>query len=102
MVRCGTGSNALDCEEIKYFVSNGPPNTPTEELLRVGFSRFSIDPCFEEQKTKLPMDHFGVRNYVSLRRHLIISALPLLFPAYVHAQDVKKGANGVLVLSCIN
>ena len=85
--------NAVDHQEIKYFVSNGPPNTPTEELLRVGLARFSVERCFEDQKTELGMDHFEVRNYVSLKRHLIISALTMLFLAEVHAQDVKKKRN---------
>ncbi|MGC8540397.1 MAG: hypothetical protein ACP5QA_07175 [Phycisphaerae bacterium] len=88
--------NALDRQEIKYFVSNGPPHTPTEELLRVGFSRFAIERCFEDEKTELGMDHFEVRNYVSLKRHLIISSLTLLFLAQVRAQEVKKnGTDGV-------
>lgn len=88
--------NALDRQEIKYFVSNGPPHTPTEELLRVGFSRFAIERCFEDEKTELGMDHFEVRNYVSLKRHLIISSLTLLFLVQVRAQDVKKnGTDGV-------
>ncbi len=89
--------NVLDREEIKYFVSNAAPDTPIEELLRVGFSRAAIERCFEDTKTELGMNHFEVRNYVSLKRHLIISSLTLLFLAEIQSQDVKKksGVNRV-------
>ena len=82
--------NVLDREEIKYFVSNGTPDTPLEELLKMGFSRAAIERCFEDTKTELGMDHFEVRNYMSLKRHLIISSLTLLFLAEIQSQDVKK------------
>jgi hypothetical protein len=43
------------------------------------------------------MDHFEVRNYLSLKRHLIISSLSLLFLAEVNQQDRGKtiGADGL-------
>ena len=89
--------NAVNRKEIKYFVSNAPPGTRVEKLLQVGFSRHPVERCFEDGKTELGMDHFEVRNYVSLKRHLTISALALLFLAEVRSQDEKKnnGANGL-------
>ena len=82
--------NMRDHREIKYFASNGTARTPMEELMRVGFSRYAIERCFEDQKTELGMDHFEVRNYVSLKRHLIICSLTLLFLAEIQTRDVKK------------
>ena len=79
--------NALDKSEVKYFVSNGPLNARHEELLRVGFARHPIERCFEDDKTEVGMDHFEVRNYRSLKRHLILSALSLLFLAEVQQED---------------
>lgn len=35
-------------EEIKYFISNAPPNTPVKKLLQVAFSRWAIERCFED------------------------------------------------------
>jgi hypothetical protein len=94
--------NALDHTEIKYFISNAPLNTPMEQSLRVGFTRYAMERCFEDDKTEVGMDHFEVRNYPSLKRHLIISALSLLFLSEVHREDRGKktgvdclsGANG--------
>jgi len=79
--------NALDHHAVKYFVSNAPLNTRQEELLRVAFARYAIERCFEDDKTEVGMDHFEVRNYRSLKRHLILSALSLLFLAEMHQED---------------
>jgi SRSO17 transposase len=89
--------NALDPTEVKYFVSNAPLNTRPEELLRVGFCRFAIERCFEDDKSEVGLDHFEVRNYRSLKRHLILSALSLLFLSQVHQEDrgEKCGTDGL-------
>jgi SRSO17 transposase len=71
--------NVLVPQEVKYFVSNAPSGTPLEVLLHVAFSRFHVERCFEEEKGELGMDHFEVRNYRSLKRHLIITAVSHLF-----------------------
>jgi SRSO17 transposase len=71
-------------EEVKYFVSNAPDGTPLEVLLHVGFSRWHVERCFEDEKSELGLSHFEVRNYKSLRRHLIITAVSHLFLAKVH------------------
>jgi SRSO17 transposase len=75
--------NVLDPNEIKYFVSNAPAGTPLEVLLHVAFQRVQVEMCFEEEKGELGMDHFEVRNWRSLRRHLIVSAVSHLFLARV-------------------
>jgi SRSO17 transposase len=71
--------NALDHSEVKYFISNAPPETSTEILLRVAFTRWTIERAFEDSKTELGMDHFEVRKFCSIQRHLILSCLSHLF-----------------------
>ncbi len=63
----------------KYFLSNASPGVPLEVLLSVAFSRWHIERCFQDQKGQIGLDHFAVRNYLSLKRHLILSALSFLF-----------------------
>lgn len=65
----------------KYFVSNASPGVPLEVLLAVAFSRWHIERCFEDDKGEIGLDHFEVRNYKSLKRHLILSAVSFLFLA---------------------
>ena len=76
--------NVENPKEVKYFVSNAPDGTPLEVLLYVGFSRWHVERCFEDEKSELGLSHFEVRNYKSLRRHLIITAVSHLFLAKVH------------------
>ena len=76
--------NVENPKEVKYFVSNAPDGTPLEVLLHVGFSRWHVERCFEDEKSELGLSHFEVRNYKSLRRHLIITAVSHLFLAKVH------------------
>jgi len=84
-------------QEVKYFVSNAPDGTPLELLLYVGFSRFHVERCFEDEKSELGLSHFEVRNYKSLRRHLIITAVSHLFLAKVHQmwRGEKSGTDGL-------
>ncbi|UCG50140.1 MAG: IS701 family transposase [Phycisphaerales bacterium] len=71
--------SALDHEQVKYFISNAPPGTSTEILLRVAFTRWIIERAFEDGKNELGMDHFEVRKFCSIQRHLILSCLSHLF-----------------------
>jgi len=78
-------------DEIKYFVSNAPAGTPLEELLRVAFSRWHIERCFQDEKSFLGMDHFECRRYVAIRRHLVITAISHLFLSEVRLEQMRRG-----------
>jgi SRSO17 transposase len=65
--------------EVKYFLSNAGPQIPLQQLLVVAFSRWHIERLFEDAKGEIGLDHFEVRNYRSLMRHLTISMLSLCF-----------------------
>ncbi len=78
-------------DEIKYFVSNASAGTPLEELLRVAFSRWHIERCFQDEKSFLGMDHFECRRYVAIRRHLVITAISHLFLSEVRLEQTRRG-----------
>lgn len=65
--------------EIKYFFSNAGADTPIELMLEVAFRRWRIERSFEDAKGQVGLDHFEVRNYRSLIRHLILTHVSLLF-----------------------
>jgi SRSO17 transposase len=67
--------------ETKLFVSNAPPSVPLGTLLRVAFTRWAVERCFQDAKGELGMGHFEVRNYRSLMRHMILTAVSFLFLA---------------------
>ena len=75
-----TARNVLT-KETKWFVSNAPPTVPLATLLRVAFTRWAVERCFQDAKGELGMGHFEVRNYKSLMRHMILTAVSFLFLA---------------------
>jgi SRSO17 transposase len=89
--------NVLDPKEVKYFVSNAPEGVPLEVLLAVAFQRFHVERCFEEEKGELGMDHFEVRNYTSLKRHLLLTAVSHLFLAKARQKwrEKKSAVDGL-------
>lgn len=72
---------ALKPKEVKFFLSNASESTSTEVLLLVAYSRWRIERIFQDTKSELGMDHFEVRKYVSIQRHLILTCLSHLFLA---------------------
>jgi SRSO17 transposase len=74
------GRNVLS-GEVKYFLSNDSRGARLEVLLHVAFSRWHIERMFQDGKGQVGMDHFEVRRYLSLRRHLILSMISFLFLA---------------------
>lgn len=89
--------NALDHAEVKYFLSNAPEPTGVETLLRVAFTRWVIERAFEDSKTELGMDHFEVRQFRSIQRHLLLTCLSHIFLrefCQQHAGE-KSGPDGL-------
>jgi SRSO17 transposase len=81
--------NVLHREKIKYFLSDAPPETSTEPLLLVGFTRWRVERSFEDSKTELGFDHWEGRSYLGLKRHLTISAV-----SYLMLADVRRQLRG--------
>jgi SRSO17 transposase len=68
-------------DEYKYFLSNAPPHTALDLLLRVAFRRFKIEHLFRLAKGEVGLSHFEGRSYVGLMRHMILCQTVLLFLA---------------------
>ena len=83
--------------EIKYFFSNAPPGTPIATLLRIAFSRWHIERCFEDQKGEVGLDHWEGRRWIGLARHLVLSAVSYLFLAKAcqRLEGEKSGGHGL-------
>jgi SRSO17 transposase len=89
--------NLVDKDEVKYFLSNGPPETSVAAILLVGFSRWRVERCFQDQKQEIGLDQWEGRRYLGLKRHLILSCISYLFLATVreHLREKKSGVNSL-------
>lgn len=81
--------NVLKPGELKYFIIYNPHGSSIEEILKVAFSRWHVERCFEDEKTELGFDHFEGRKYKGLMRHQRVAALTHLFLAE-QAEKLKK------------
>jgi SRSO17 transposase len=84
--------DVLNPSEVKFFVSNAPPETGVGTLLLVAFSRWRVERCFEDQKSEIGLDQYEGRRYLGLKRHLIVSCVSYLFLARVRQEWGEKGA----------
>jgi SRSO17 transposase len=89
--------NVLDPDEIKYFLSNAEEKTAVSSLLLVGFSRWRVERCFEDQKQEIGLDQWEGRRWLGLKRHLILSSISYLFLARVRKRlgGEKSGPDGL-------
>lgn len=75
--------NILDTDEVKFFVSNAPPETEVSIMLLVAFSRWRVERCFRDQKQEVGLDQWEGRRWLGLQRHLILTCVSYLFLARV-------------------
>jgi SRSO17 transposase len=71
--------DVTDPSQEKFFLSNASAGVPFEVILHVGFARWPIERCLEDEKSELGMSHFEVRKYPSICRHLIMTMVSHLF-----------------------
>jgi SRSO17 transposase len=71
----------LDQQTVKYFLANAAAGVPLEVIVHVAFSRWSVERTLEDEKDELGLDHFEVRKYPSVLRHLRITQVSHLFLA---------------------
>jgi len=68
-------------ETLKFFLSNALKKTKVGPILKCAFSRWHVERCFQDDKSYIGLDQFEGRSYPGLLRHLILSAVSLLFLA---------------------
>ena len=71
--------NPEEPDRVKYFVSNAPGGTPLEWLVYVAYSRWPIEQCFKEEKDELGFDHFEVRGWRAIHRHMYLTQVSHLY-----------------------
>jgi len=71
--------NPEEPDDVKFFVSNAPGGTPLEWLVHVAYSRWPIEQCFKEEKDELGFDHFEVRGWRSIHRHMALTQVSHLY-----------------------
>jgi SRSO17 transposase len=89
--------DVLNPEELQFFVGDAPGGVSVQVLLLVGFSRWRVGRCFEDQKSEIGLDQYEGRRYQGLKRHLILSCMSYLFLSRTRREfgGEKPGADGM-------
>ena len=85
--------NVINLNEVKYFISDrlvDAGDISLKWMMWVAFARWPIEECFKRAKNELGMDHFEVRGWRSIHRHLYITQLSHLFCSREHQRLRKK------------
>lgn len=80
--------DVLAPDDAKFFLAYEPQRKEftsqnTETHLKVAYSRWPVERCFQDDKGRVGLDHYEGRRYQGLIRHLILSSVSLLFLAQV-------------------
>ncbi len=89
--------------EVKYFLRNAPEDTLLRTLVRVAFSRWQVERCFQDCKSELGLNHAELRHYRGLHRHLILTAINYFFlqdRLGLYKREKKSGDDGEPVCGC--
>jgi SRSO17 transposase len=76
-----------------YAISNAPASTPLSTFVWLSGLRWAIEPCFEEGKTELGMDHYEVRKYAGWHHHMLTTMLAHFFLWHLKLRLGKKSAS---------
>jgi SRSO17 transposase len=76
--------------EVKYYVSNGPEDTPLEVLAGVGCTRHRVEEFLEDSKTYLGMTEYETRSWSGWHRHMSLVAMAHLFITLARLDLQKK------------
>ena len=82
-------------DEVKFFVSNADAGRPLEWLVYVAYSRWPIEQCFKEEKDELGFDHFEVRGWRSIHRHMVLTQVSHLYLNKMREQLIAEEHAGV-------
>jgi len=64
-----------DPEEIAYYLSNAPADTPLLQLAQVASQRYTVEQCIKEAKGETGLDDYEVRHWQSWHRHITLSMM---------------------------
>ena len=76
-------------EDLTFYLTYAPAQTPTADLVRVAGTRWTIEACFEAAKGEVGLDQYEVRSWTGWHRHITLALL-----AYAYLAAIRKAAAG--------
>jgi SRSO17 transposase len=76
-------------EDLTFYLTHAPAQTPTADLVRVAGQRWTIEACFEAAKGEVGLDQYEVRSWTGWHRHITLAML-----AHAYLGVVRRRAIG--------
>jgi SRSO17 transposase len=84
----------LDGDELKYYLSNAPADTPLVRLGQVGAWRWPIETLFQADKNETGLDEYEVRGWRGWHHHIALALLAGAFLLTLQQDWGEKDAPG--------
>jgi len=82
--------------EMKYFLSNAPPETPVTQLAWLSAARWPVEQSIEDCKDELKMNQYAMRSWRGWYHHMTLVMIAHLFLVSVQ-QALKEDAPALTV-----
>lgn len=79
-------------DEIKYYLTNHPPNTKLKTLASTIKSRWSCEQAHQQLKEELGLDHFEGRSWRGLHHHALMTMICFEFLQMERLRENKTAA----------
>lgn len=66
-------------DDLRAYLCFAPMNTPTQKLIEVAGTRWTVETSFKENKSQVGLDHYEVRGYDAWYKHITFSCIALAF-----------------------
>ena len=87
-------------QEIAYYLSNAPANTPLLTLAQVAARRYTVEQCIKEAKGETGLDDYQVRHWQCWHRHITLSMMAHTWLAAIrYRANQEKGARSLSSLN---
>lgn len=76
-------------DEIRYYLSNLPRNTPLKTLAASIKARWACEQAHQQMKEELGLDHFEGRSWHGLHHHAVLTMVAFAFLQHVRIRENK-------------
>jgi SRSO17 transposase len=84
-----TGSKT-DTQALRAYVCFAPDGTPSEKLVEIAGTRWTVESCFAESKSEVGLDQYEVRSYSGWYKHITFACLTLALLSVISANSLDK------------
>jgi SRSO17 transposase len=81
-------------DELAFFLTLAPADTPLETLVRIAGTRWTIEACFEQAKGEVGLDEYEVRSWTGWHRHVTLAMLAHAYLAVLRRHRHAVGGRG--------